>query len=293
MGPEDGAGDVHRVQGGWRVDRLVVVLDPSGEHVEQRGQRFGNVGIERERVDARADRRPLARGRAERVTVVKWGRLVERVRRSIRRRGPQFVPGHRAATRLVAADIGVAPPPRPPRQLPAGPAQHVSCGPQQLGRIPRSCCRFGLFAHRRLPPSCPTPPLCMEVPPFASDQDRRTRRGSALPGAGGEQLAACLHDCRETPPRAEAQGPRSKPEGPPSNSGRDVTVLRGLAPDVAAQEQLVAVLTLAELAVAGARGGGNSDGDRRAGLRVAQLGVGGQVTDDGDDGLVGQDRRDR
>ena len=97
--------------------------------------------------------RPATRwGGAERVAVMQRPRLVERVRPSVGRSGPEFVAGHRAAARLVA-DVGVAPPPRSPRSLLGRPAQHVGCGAQQLGRVPGSDCCFGVLAHERLLPA--------------------------------------------------------------------------------------------------------------------------------------------
>src|SRR5690606_14395629 len=65
-------------------------------------------------------------------------------------------------------------------------------------------------------------------------------------------------------------------------------VLRCLAPDVAAQEQGVAVLPLAGLAVEGARGGRHREvGDGGPGRGEAKLRIGGEVADHRDDGLAG------
>src|SRR5699024_1927654 len=64
-------------------------------------------------------------------------------------------------------------------------------------------------------------------------------------------------------------------------------VLRGVAPDGAAQEQSLAVLPLVRLTVEHARGG--RDGERRdrdAGLRETQLGISGEVADHRDDGVI-------
>src|SRR5699024_3858224 len=64
-------------------------------------------------------------------------------------------------------------------------------------------------------------------------------------------------------------------------------VLRGVAPDGAAEEQRLDVLPLVRLAVEGA--GGGRDGERRdrdAGLRESQLGVRGEVADHRDDGAI-------
>ena len=56
------------------------------------------------------------------------------------------------------------------------------------------------------------------------------------------------------------------------------------------QEERVAVLPLLGLAIQGARGGGDGEvGNRRPRGREAQLGVAGQVADDGDDSLAGHD----
>src|SRR3954469_24993288 len=65
-------------------------------------------------------------------------------------------------------------------------------------------------------------------------------------------------------------------------------VLGPLTPQVAPEEQRLAVLPLLRLTVEGAGGGGNGEvGDRGAGRREAQLWVRGQVPDDGDDGFAG------
>src|SRR3954453_3449947 len=65
-------------------------------------------------------------------------------------------------------------------------------------------------------------------------------------------------------------------------------VLRRVAPHGAAHEEGLAVLPLVRLAVERAGGGGDREvGDRRARGREPQLGVVGQVADDGDDGLAG------
>src|SRR5689334_17645020 len=65
-------------------------------------------------------------------------------------------------------------------------------------------------------------------------------------------------------------------------------VLRRLPPDVAAQEQRLAVLPLARLLVERARGGRDGEvRDRRTGRGEAQFRVGRQVADHGDDGVSG------
>src|SRR5690606_1099404 len=65
-------------------------------------------------------------------------------------------------------------------------------------------------------------------------------------------------------------------------------VLRGVAPDGAAQEQRLAVDPLVPLLVERARRRRDREArDRDAGLGEAQLRVGGQVADNGDDGVVG------
>src|SRR4051794_27700753 len=65
-------------------------------------------------------------------------------------------------------------------------------------------------------------------------------------------------------------------------------VLRRLPPDVAPEEQGLAVLPLLRLTVEGAgRRGDGEVGDGGAGRREPQLRVGRQVADDGDDGLAG------
>jgi hypothetical protein len=46
---EQGPGDVQRGQAGLRIDGLVA-FEVTGEHVEQRGQRFGDFCVERVRV---------------------------------------------------------------------------------------------------------------------------------------------------------------------------------------------------------------------------------------------------
>src|SRR5699024_7110686 len=64
-------------------------------------------------------------------------------------------------------------------------------------------------------------------------------------------------------------------------------VLGGVAPDRAPHEQRLAVLPLVRLAVEGARGGGDGEArDRDTRLGEAKLGIGGEVADDGDDGVV-------
>lgn len=91
----------------------------------------------------------------------------------------------------------------------------------------------------------------------------------AVPVVVGARLEAALHD------HAHALGQRLR------------HVLRGLAPDRAAQEQRFAVLPLVGLAVE--RAGRGRDGEVRDGRAVrgeAQLGVGGEVADHGDDGLA-------
>src|SRR4051812_14840805 len=65
-------------------------------------------------------------------------------------------------------------------------------------------------------------------------------------------------------------------------------VLGHLPPDVAAEEQRLAVLPLLRLPVEGARRRGHGEvGDGGARGREAQLRVGGQVADHGDDGFAG------
>src|SRR5690606_27851942 len=67
-------------------------------------------------------------------------------------------------------------------------------------------------------------------------------------------------------------------------------VLGGLTPDVAPQEQRLAVSPLPALAVVDARRRRDGEvGDRGTGRREAQFGVGGQVSHDGDDGVTSHD----
>src|SRR5699024_5856739 len=62
---------------------------------------------------------------------------------------------------------------------------------------------------------------------------------------------------------------------------------RGVATDHATHGQHLAVLPLVRLAVEGARGGGDGEArDRDTRLGEAKLGIGGEVADDGDDGVV-------
>src|SRR3954453_8744551 len=86
--------------------------------------------------------------------------------------------------------------------------------------------------------------------------------------------------------RALLEPPRD--DDPRTTGERLGDVLRRLPPDVATQEQGLAVLALLRLAVEGA--GRRRDGEVRdggAGRREPQLRVGRQVPDDGDDGLAG------
>src|SRR5699024_12748128 len=72
----------------------------------------------------------------------------------------------------------------------------------------------------------------------------------------------------------------------PAECFRDV--LGVLAPDAAPHEQCLAVLPLACLLVEVARCGGDGEvRDRRAGRGETQLRIGGEVTDDSDDGVSG------
>src|SRR4029079_11354771 len=80
------------------------------------------------------------------------------------------------------------------------------------------------------------------------------------------------------PPRDDHAGPAGQALG---------HVLGGLTPDVAPQEQRLAVLPLPALPVVDARGGRNGEvGHRGTGRRETQFRIGGQVSDDGDGGVT-------